>query len=267
MVSWSLWATALAVAFHLAASLKGFPAPEQIFRQYDRNRDGSLVGDELSGLLKSLGFSPEESDQMRGEIDRNGDQLVSQREFKLYLTNPIGAAEDEQVDAAPPPQAMQPNAKQRRAPPEGTQGQAAAGPAAGAAEATMLDDSVAAPAALDVAVAGEAPSQAAGHEGATGAPFGKEDAALELQAMSSKAQDGLIDAIETAEVAEIKRAVFRALSRLRAAQLKEFDTIAKLETQMIDEYNDNHHHRREAPASDLAGQEDPAQADKAAALH
>ena len=36
------------------------------------------------------------------------------------------------------------------------------------------------------------------------------------------------------EVAGIKRAVFRALTRLRAATIKEFDTIARLETQAID---------------------------------
>ena len=40
------------------------------------------------------------------------------------------------------------------------------------------------------------------------------------------------------QVAEIKRAVFRALTRLRAATIKEFDTIARLETQAIDAYND-----------------------------
>ena len=35
------------------------------------------------------------------------------------------------------------------------------------------------------------------------------------------AQDTLVDAVENAEVAEIKRAVFRALTRLRAATIKE----------------------------------------------
>lgn len=297
MAFWSLRATALAVAFHLAASLgwtaktnressddleaggggahhggalKGFPAPEQIFRQYDRNRDGSLVGEELTALLKSLGFSPDESDQMRGEIDRNGDQLVSQKEFKNYLTNPLGVGEDsgagEQADTAASSQAMQLSAKTAK----GSQSQAAATPAAaaaGAAESLVLDESAAAPPALDTANAREASPQAAAHEGATVAPFGKDDTALDLQTMSSKAQDGLVDAIESAEVAEIKRSVFRALSRLRAAQLKEFDTIARLETQMIDDYNDNHHYRRENPATALAGQEDPVQADKTAAFH
>merc|ERR1719221_2448933 len=79
------------------------------------------------------------------------------------------------------------------------------------------------------------------------APFGKEDTAKELQDHAAKTQDTLVDAVENAEVAEIKRAVFRALTRLRAATIKEFDTIARLETQAIDAYNDNHHYRRENP--------------------
>ena len=36
-------------------------------------------------------------------------------------------------------------------------------------------------------------------------------------------QDTLVDAVENAEVAEIKRAVFRALTRLRAATIKDPD--------------------------------------------
>merc|ERR1740129_617665 len=47
------------------------------------------------------------------------------------------------------------------------------------------------------------------------APFGKEDTAKELQDHAAKTQDTLVDAVENAEVAEIKRAVFRALTRLR----------------------------------------------------
>ena len=42
------------------------------------------------------------------------------------------------------------------------------------------------------------------------------------------------------EVTEIKRAVSRALTRLRAATIKEFEMIARLETQAIDAYNDAH---------------------------
>merc|ERR550537_1878266 len=51
------------------------------------------------------------------------------------------------------------------------------------------------------------------------APFGKEDTAKELQDHAAKTQDTLVDAVENAEVPEIKRAVFRALTRLRAATI------------------------------------------------
>ena len=49
------------------------------------------------------------------------------------------------------------------------------------------------------------------------APFGKEDTAAELQSLS----DTLVDTVENAEGAEIKRAVFRACTRLRAAEINE----------------------------------------------
>ena len=57
---------------------------------------------------------------------------------------------------------------------------------------------------------------------------------LQFGAAYADTQDTLVDAVENAEGAEIKRAVFRALTRLRAATIKEFDTIARLETQAID---------------------------------
>merc|ERR1711907_351581 len=85
------------------------------------------------------------------------------------------------------------------------------------------------------------------------APFGKEDTAKELQ--------------ENAEVAEIKRAVFRALTRLRAATIKEFDTIARLETQAIDAYNDAHHYRAENPLTHLHEDEAPVETDKLKSFH
>merc|ERR1719265_2561034 len=46
------------------------------------------------------------------------------------------------------------------------------------------------------------------------APFGKEDTAKELQDHAAKTQDTLVDAVENAEVAEIKRALFRDSVRL-----------------------------------------------------
>eukprot|EP00411_Alexandrium_monilatum_P014737 CAMPEP_0175252916 /NCGR_PEP_ID=MMETSP0093-20121207/36419_1 /TAXON_ID=311494 /ORGANISM="Alexandrium monilatum, Strain CCMP3105" /LENGTH=293 /DNA_ID=CAMNT_0016547215 /DNA_START=16 /DNA_END=896 /DNA_ORIENTATION=+ len=98
--------------------------------------------------------------------------------------------------------------------------------------------------------------------GAQIAPFGKEDTARELQQHAARTQDTLVDAVENAEVAEIKRAVFRALTRLRAAEIKEFDTIARLETQAIDEYNDNHHYRAENPLDYMASAEPAVSTDK-----
>ncbi len=83
------------------------------------------------------------------------------------------------------------------------------------------------------------------------APIGKGDTAKALQDHTAKTQDILVDTVENAEVAEIKRAAFRALTRLRAATIKEFDAIARLETQDIDAYNDAHHHRAENPLTHL----------------
>ena len=103
--------------------------------------------------------------------------------------------------------------------------------------------------------------------GAVIAPFGKEDTATELQRHAARTQDTLVDAVENAEVAEIKRSVFRALTRLRAAEIKEFDTIARLETQAIDEYNDNHHYRGENPLEYMHKEEPPVSADKYQSFH
>eukprot|EP00931_Biecheleriopsis_adriatica_P107845 TRINITY_DN82187_c0_g1_i1.p1 TRINITY_DN82187_c0_g1~~TRINITY_DN82187_c0_g1_i1.p1 ORF type:complete len:146 (-),score=42.33 TRINITY_DN82187_c0_g1_i1:19-456(-) len=99
------------------------------------------------------------------------------------------------------------------------------------------------------------------------APFGKEDTAGELQDQASKTQDTLVDAVENAEVAEIKRAVFRSLTRLRAATIKEFDTIARLQTQSIDAYNDAHHYRSENPLAHLHEEEAPVETDKLESFH
>lgn len=99
------------------------------------------------------------------------------------------------------------------------------------------------------------------------APFGREDTAQELQNHAARTQDTLVDAVENAEVAEVKRAVFRALTRLRAAEIKEFDTIARLETQAIDEYNDNHHYREENPLQYIHSDEPVVPEDKYTSFH
>ena len=66
-------------------------------------------------------------------------------------------------------------------------------------------------------------------------PFGKEDTAAELQSHTARTQNTLVNAVENAEVTEIKRAVIRALTRLRTTETKEFDAIARLEKQVINE--------------------------------
>ena len=54
------------------------------------------------------------------------------------------------------------------------------------------------------------------------------DVAQKLRDHPAKMQDMLIDAVDDTKVAEIKRAVFRALTRLRAATIKEFDIVARV---------------------------------------
>ena len=140
------------------------------------------------------------------------------------------------------------------------------GPAVGlgapAANASAANASAStAPAALLTSNVAAAPA------GAKIAPFGKEDTAKELQQHAARTQDTLVDAVENAEVAEIKRAVFRALTRLRAAEIKEFDTIARLETQAIDEYNDAHHYRAENPLSYIHSDEPKVAEDKFTSFH
>ena len=65
-------------------------------------------------------------------------------------------------------------------------------------------------------------------------PFGKDDTAKEVQNHAAKTQDTWASAVENAEVAEIKQAVFRARNRLRAATTKEFDTKENIQFEHID---------------------------------
>eukprot|EP00927_Polykrikos_kofoidii_P079523 TRINITY_DN762_c0_g1_i3.p1 TRINITY_DN762_c0_g1~~TRINITY_DN762_c0_g1_i3.p1 ORF type:complete len:151 (+),score=17.96 TRINITY_DN762_c0_g1_i3:151-603(+) len=98
-------------------------------------------------------------------------------------------------------------------------------------------------------------------------PFGREDTARELQQHAARTQDTLVDAVENAEVAEIKRSVFRALTRLRAAEIKEFDTIARLQAQAIDDFNDKHAYRAENPLGHLHDSEPKVSEDKFSSFH
>jgi len=86
-------------------------------------------------------------------------------------------------------------------------------------------------------------------------PFGREDTAQELTESSVRESDMMVDQLERAEVAEEKRAVFRALTRLRGAAITSFDGVARSQTGNIDEYNKVHKWRKSHPLHHLADEE------------
>uniref|UniRef100_A0A7R9ZZN4 Uncharacterized protein n=1 Tax=Pyrodinium bahamense TaxID=73915 RepID=A0A7R9ZZN4_9DINO len=86
-------------------------------------------------------------------------------------------------------------------------------------------------------------------------PFGREDTAQELTEAAISESNMMVDQLERAEVAEEKRAVFRALTRLRGAAITAFDGIARVQTGTIDEYNKLHRWREAHPLRHLADDE------------
>jgi len=86
-------------------------------------------------------------------------------------------------------------------------------------------------------------------------PFGREDTAQELTEGSIRESDEMVDQLERAEVAEEKRSVFRALTRLRGAAITSFDGVARAQTGNIDEYNKVHKWRKTHPLHHLADEE------------
>jgi len=86
-------------------------------------------------------------------------------------------------------------------------------------------------------------------------PFGREDTAQELTESSIRESDEMVDQLERAEVAEEKRSVFRALTRLRGAAITSFDGVARSQTGNIDEYNKTHKWRKTHPLHHLADEE------------
>jgi hypothetical protein len=86
-------------------------------------------------------------------------------------------------------------------------------------------------------------------------PFGREDTAQELTEASIRESDEMVDQLERAEVAEEKRAVFRALTRLRGAAITSFDGVARSQTGNIDQYAKVHKWRMTHPLHHLAMEE------------
>jgi len=86
-------------------------------------------------------------------------------------------------------------------------------------------------------------------------PFGREDTAQELTESSVTESNEMVDQLERAEVAEEKRSVFRALTRLRGAAITSFDGVARSQTGNIDEYNKVNKWRKTHPLHHLADEE------------
>jgi len=86
-------------------------------------------------------------------------------------------------------------------------------------------------------------------------PFGREDTAQELTESAIEESNRMVDQLERAEVAEEKRAVFRALTRLRGAAITSFDGVARSQTGNIDEYNKLNKWRKAHPLHHLAEDE------------
>jgi len=91
------------------------------------------------------------------------------------------------------------------------------------------------------------------------APFGREDVGRELTDASIRESDKMVDQLEKAEVAEEKRSVFRALTRLRGAAITSYDGVARSQTGNIDEYAHTHHWRSNHPLHHLADEESDVQ--------
>lgn len=86
-------------------------------------------------------------------------------------------------------------------------------------------------------------------------PFGREDTAQELTESSIRESNAMVDQLEKAEVAEEKRAVFRALTRLRGAAITSYDGIARSQTGNVDSYARDHQWRTDHPVHHLADDE------------
>jgi len=86
-------------------------------------------------------------------------------------------------------------------------------------------------------------------------PFGREDTAQELTEDSIRQSDMMVDQLERAEVSEEKRAVFRALTRLRGAAITSYDGIARSQTGNIDGYARTNQWRTAHPVHHLASDE------------
>lgn len=85
--------------------------------------------------------------------------------------------------------------------------------------------------------------------------FGREDTAKELTEVSKDQTNEMVDQLERAEVAEEKRSVFRALTRLRGLTITSFDGIARSQVSNIASYAKKNKFREQHPVKTLAEEE------------
>lgn len=86
-------------------------------------------------------------------------------------------------------------------------------------------------------------------------PFGQEEPAKELTEASVRESNGMVNQIETAQGVESKRAVYRALTKLRGATVASYDGMARAHLKNVDNYNKKHKWREEHPIRHLAEEE------------
>jgi len=253
------------------------PAADKVFDHYDTRDPRSVLSTHESGaMLQDLGFTQDEVAQMQGEMDVDHDGYVNKEEFSDYIQVP------EQVTEAPEAVHPSSDASPTAAPPEvAPSPQDAVVSKPEEPPVTAHEEPAPAPPALEPesweVPALEAPTAPPMQPWKPPAEFratpppqppsGRDLVGGALRRHSARTQDTLVDAFENAQLAEIKRSVFRSLGRLRSAQVREYDTIAKLETQAIDEYNDHHVYREENPLHYLSDEEEPVESDKFATFH
>jgi len=264
---------AIRLAMKVGSSEHPAPRVMQVFSKYDRDGSNGLNAAESAELLKGLGFTDAETAEMQVEMDTGHDGQVTLKEFEDY----IAAPSDQELQATPattPPPVAQVAPRM----PEPLTEPAAPLPVRSEpvrAEPARVESMRAEPARAPAPARAEplppavVPEQHDSHptKAPRVEPFGREDSARQLQDHASRTQDTLVDAFENAQLAEVKSTVFRALSRLRTAHIKEYDTIARLETQAIDAYNDKHTYRRENPLTHLSDYEGPVDGDKLTSFH
>jgi len=218
--------------------------------------------DELKAEIEKLREQIEAMNREKDETQDRGDLTYSIPEKKAAPKAPMQPMKGKPEEDEEPPAPMEPlGGKPARAPRVTT-----AGPPE-APLAPLPEDS--ADAGSDGGV-GYAPPASKSHGEVTASggidmdtempygelePFGREDTAQELTEASIQESDEMVDQLERAEVAEEKRAVFRALTRLRGAAITSFDGVARSQTGNIDEYNKLNKWRSTHPLHHLADEE------------